>query len=475
MADQNSILIGGEWLEADDKHEVINPANGETLDVVSLASGKELEAAMVAAREGFAQMRRLQAYERARLLSDIGRSLLSHREELAEMITAETAKPTLLALGEVDRAAMTFDIAAEEAKRLGGEIVPMDLQRSSRNRTGLLQRFPLGPIIGVTPFGFPINSAAHKIAPAIAAGNSVVLKPSTRAPLAALKLCEWCQAAGLPDGALNVLPCPRALVQRLVQDDRARMLSFSGSAETGWALKALAGRKRVALELGGNAAVVVEPDADIEAAVERLALGAFVFSGQMAISVQRALVHREVYPEFEQQLLSAVKNSIVVGDPTDTAVLVGPLIDQEAADRVESWIDEAVRSGAKVLTGGARRGTTIDPTVLKNVDHDAKLWREEAFGPVLVLETYDDFDKAIELVNETEYGLQAGLFTNNIQRIYEAYRLVDVGALIVNDCPTFRVDYMPYGGTKESGLGRAGVRYAIEEMTDPKLMVLNLG
>ena len=474
MPDTASILVNGEWLETDDKHEVVDPYTGEMAGVISLASGKEVEAALVAARDAFPKMRRLQSYERSRLLAGVAVSLRSHREDLAEAVTAETAKPISFSLGEVDRAAATFRLAAEEAKRIGGEVIPMDLQESSRERAGIVQRFPIGPIVAITRFGFPLNDAAHKIAPALAAGNPVVLKPSTRAPLAALRLCQFCQDEGLPPGAINVVPCPRTLVRRLVADDRAKMLSFSGTAAVGWELKSVAGKKRVALEVGGNAAVVVEPDADLAAAAERTCLGAFAFSGQVAVSVQRVFAHKRVYLEFERLLLAAVRNSIVVGDPRDPATIVGPLINPESADRVSEWIAEAVDGGAKVLAGGTRRGTTIDPTVLSNVSHSARVWREEVFGPVLVLEAYDDFGEAIHLVNDTPYGLQAGLFTNDVRKIYAAFRQIDVGTLIVNDCPTYRVDHMPYGGTKDSGLGRSGVRYAIEQMTEPRLLVLNI-
>ena len=474
MTGTETILVGGEWIATGERQEVTDPYNGETAGVVSLASGKELEAALVAAREGATAMRHLQAYERSAILATVSRAVLSNREELAETITSETAKPISLALGEVDRAAMTFHIASEEATRIGGEILPMDLQRSSRSRIGLVQRFPIGPIIAITPFTFPLNSAAHKIAPAIAAGNSIVLKPSTRAPLAALRLCRLCQDAGLPPGALNAVPCSRSLVRRLVSDDRTSMLSFSGSPKVGWEMKTVAGRKQVLLDVGGNAGAIVEPDADIATAAERIALGAFAFSGQMAISVQRAFVHRQISQEFRQTLTAATRANIVVGDPHDPKVVAGPLIDQDAADRIERWIAEAVEGGANIIAGGERRGTTIEPTILANVSREARIWQEEAFGPVLILETYDDFGEALEGLNATRYGLQAGVFTNDVRRIYAAFRELDVGAVIVNDCPAYRVDSMPYGGTKESGLGRSGVRYTIEQMTEPRLMVLNL-
>jgi len=474
MTATKGILIGGEWLESEESQEVIDPYSGDRAGVISLATGKDIEAAIVAAREGAAEMRRLQAYERSGILASIARAVLSCREELAEAITSETAKPLSLSFGEVDRAAMTFRIAAEEATRIAGDVLPMDLQKSSSSRVGLVQRFPIGAIVGITPFAFPLNCAAHKIAPAVASGNSLVLRPSTRAPLAALRLCELCDDAGLPAGGLNVVPCSRSLVRRLVSDERTRMLSFSGSAKLGWELKIVAGKKRVALDVGGNSAAVVEPDVDITSAAKQIALGAFAFGGQMAISVQRAFVHRQVFAEFGQQLQGAIKSNIILGDPHDPQVICGPLIDQDAADRIERWIAEAVDSGAKVLTGGARRGTTIEPTVLTNVDAGTQVWREEVFGPVLVLEAYDDFAEVLKRVNATPYGLQAGVFTNDVRKIYAAYRELDVGAVIVNDCPTYRVDHMPYGGTKDSGLGRTGVRYAIEQMTEPRLMVLNL-
>jgi acyl-CoA reductase-like NAD-dependent aldehyde dehydrogenase len=374
----------------------------------------------------------------------------------------------------VGRAISTFTIASEEAKRIPGEVVPLDITPGTDHHFGLAQRFPIGPILGITPFNFPLNLVAHKVAPALAVGNPIVLKPAPQTPLTSLLLGEVISKLGLPDGMVSIVPCTNAVAERMVMDDRFAMVSFTGSAAVGWKLKAKAGRKRVVLELGGNAGVIVEPDADLDYAAERCAVGGYGYSGQTCISVQRIYVHESAYQAFLERLLKRV-GAFKVGNPADETTMIGPLIDEGAAKRLESWIQEAVSGGAKVRIGGKRLGSLLEATVLTDVKPEMKVNYEEAFGPLVNVTPYAKFEEAIAALNDSPYGLQAGVFTRDIKKAFQAYNEIEAGAVLINEIPTFRADQMPYGGVKNSGLGREGLRYAIEEMTERKLLVLNLG
>ena len=470
---RRAILIAGRWAETGETTSIRNPYNGEILAEVSLATDKEIEEAIHAAVAAFAVSRRLPSHARASALTAVATAITSRTEEFARCLCSEAGKPIADARREVGRAINTFAIAGEEAKRIPGEVVPLDISPGTDRHFGISRRFPIGPILGITPFNFPLNLVAHKVAPAIAVGNPIVLKPAPQTPLTALLLGEVLSHLGLPDGMFSILPCANALAERMVADDRFAMVSFTGSAAVGWKLKSKAGKKRVVLELGGNAGVIVEPDADLDRAAERCAVGGYGYSGQTCISVQRIYVHESIYQPFLERLLKHVR-SLKAGDPLDEATTIGPLIDENAAKRVELWIQEAVAGGATLQLGGKRRGSLVDATVLTDVKSEMKVSREEAFGPLVNITPYRKFEEAIAALNDSPYGLQAGVFTRDIQKAFQAYENVDAGAVLINEIPTFRADQMPYGGVKNSGLGREGVRYAIEEMTERKLLVLNL-
>ena len=373
----------------------------------------------------------------------------------------------------MDRSIFTFTVAAEESTRIYGEYLPLDWQEFTAGRWGIVRRFPLGPIAGITPFNFPINLVAHKVAPAIAAGCPIVLKPAPQTPLSSLLLAECVQQAGWPDGGLNVLPLSNEDASLLVTDDRLKLISFTGSVPVGWDIKRRAGKKKVVLELGGNAAVLVHSDADVAYAAERCVVGGFAYAGQTCISVQRILVEQSVYGKFTDLLIEAVKQ-LKTGDPMDESTDVGPLIRESDAIRTTAWIDEAVRAGARLLCGGRRTHNVVEPTILTGTKPDMKVNCQEIFGPVVTVEPYQNFDQALRQVNNSVYGMQAGIFTRDAKLLFHAYEELEVGSVIAGDVPSFRIDHMPYGGVKDSGLGREGLRYAIEEMTEPKLLVMNL-
>jgi glyceraldehyde-3-phosphate dehydrogenase (NADP+) len=385
----------------------------------------------------------------------------------------EAGKPIRAARTEVERSIFTFTIAAEESARIEGEYLSLDWQQYTAGRWGIVRRFPLGPIAGITPFNFPLNLVAHKVAPAIASGCPIILKPAPQTPLSSLLLAEAVEQAGLPDGAFNVLPLSNEDAGLLVTDDRIKLISFTGSARVGWDIKRRAGKKKVVLELGGNAGVIVHGDADIPLAAERCVAGGFGYAGQTCISVQRILVERSAYGKFRDLLLAGVRQ-LTMGDPMDEATDVGPLIRESDAIRASEWVQQAIQDGATLLCGGKRHGSMLEPTVLTGTRPDMKVNCEEVFAPVVTVEAYDEFSQALRQINESPYGLQAGLFTRDVNRIFQAYEELEVGGLIAGDVPSFRIDHMPYGGVKDSGLGREGLRYAIEEMTEPKLLVMNL-
>ncbi|HCV42032.1 MAG TPA: aldehyde dehydrogenase [Bacteroidetes bacterium] len=468
----SKFLVGGTWRSSSRTRPVVNPYNNEIVGEICQASSRDIDEAIRAASAGFQKTSQLQSYQRAEILSTISREIEASREKFSQLITAETGKPITFSRAEVDRSIFTFKHAAEEAKRLEGSVLPLDLAATSANRFGLVQRFPIGVVGAITPFNFPINLVAHKIAPCIAAGNSFVLKPSSNAPMTALLLGEVIMKSGFPGEALNILPCNGGEADQLVTDERISLISFTGSPAIGWPLKSKAGRKKVVLELGGNAAVVVDKGQEVSSTAKRIALGAFSNAGQSCIAVQRVYVHADLFERFLSEFI-VISRSTKVGDPKDESTVVGPMIDEDAAKKVEGWIAEAVASGARLHCGGTRRRATLDPTVLTNVRPEMNVSCQEVFAPLTTIESFDRFEDAVEMVNCSDYGLQAGVFTNDFANVLHAYRTLEVGGVIINDYPTFRIDHMPYGGVKDSGFGREGIKYAIEEMTEPKLLVIN--
>jgi acyl-CoA reductase-like NAD-dependent aldehyde dehydrogenase len=466
-------FVDGKWLEEGEIVEIRSPYDGSAIGQVFQGAQRHAQAAISAAVKAFGTTRRLPAFERQRVLRAIAQAITERKEEFSRTLSQEAGKPIKAARTEVDRAVFTFNVAAEESTRIYGEYMPLDWQEFTAGRWGIVRRFPLGPISGITPFNFPLNLVAHKVAPAIAAGCSIVLKPAPQTPLCALLLAEAVQQAGWPDGGLNVLPLSNEDAGLLVTDDRLKLVSFTGSAPVGWEIKRRAGKKKVLLELGGNAAVIIHQDADLAYAAERSVAGGFAYAGQTCISVQRILVERSVYGKFTDLLVAGVKK-LKVGDPQEQSTDVGPLIRESDAVRAADWIQEAVRGGARLLCGGERRGSLLQPAVLAATTPEMKVNCHEVFAPVVTLAAYDDFGDAIRQVNNSPYGLQAGVFTHDTRLLFQAYEELEVGAVVAGDVPTFRIDQMPYGGIKDSGLGREGLRYAIEEMTEPKLLVMNL-
>ena len=441
---------------------------------VTIATRADARQAVSHAVASLRRARALPRWKRREILEDVAASLIEQKERFAQLIVAEAGKPIRLARAEVDRAVVTFKTAAEEAARLGGESLPLDLTEGNEGRWGLVQRFPVGPILAITPFNFPLNLVAHKVAPALAAGCPILLKPAPQTPFTALALGEVILKAGWPQEALAVLPLSNADTAWLAEkEDRIKLVSFTGSSKVGWELKARSGRKRVLLELGGNAALVVHNDwHDLDEAAARTAHAAFGFAGQSCISAQRVFVQRSIFQTFLWKLVEYTAK-LAVGDPSDEATEVGPLIRLSDAERVDTWVKEAVEGGAKLVAGGERRGSVITPAILTGTTTGMKIRDEEVFGPVVVVEPYEDFEEALAAVNHSRYGLQAGLLTRDAGRILTAYRELEVGALIVGDTPNWRLDSMPYGGVKDSGLGREGIRSAIEEMTEPRMLVMS--
>jgi len=469
----HGFFMDGRWVEDGDLVEIRAPYDGSLIGRVVQARREHAEAAIAAAVKAFGTTRRLPAFERQRVLRQISAAIGERKYEFARTLAQEAGKPIKAARTEVDRAIFTFNVAAEESTRIYGEFLPLDWQEFTAGRWAIVRRFPLGPVAGITPFNFPLNLVAHKVAPAIAAGCSMVLKPAPQTPLCALMLAECVQQAGWPDGGFNVLPLFNEDAGLLVTDERIKLISFTGSVPVGWDIKRRAGKKKVVLELGGNAAVIVHNDADLGYAVDRCVTGGFGYAGQTCISVQRILVEHSAYGQFTDLLVEGVKK-LKAGDPLDESTDVGPLIRESDAIRTTNWIEEAVRGGARLLCGGGRKGLVVEPTVLTGTKPDMKVNCQEVFGPVVTVEPYRDFDEALRRVNHSSFGLQAGLFTRDAKLLFQAYEELEVGGLIAGDVPSFRVDHMPYGGVKDSGLGREGLRYAIEEMTEPKLLVMNL-
>src|SRR5437773_2637020 len=469
----HGFFIDGKWVEEGEIVEVRAPYDGAVVGRVFRGRREHAEAAIAAAVKAFGTTRRLPAFERQRVLRRIATGMLERKEEFSRTLAQEAGKPIKTARIEVDRAIFTFNIAAEETVRGYGEYLPLDWQQSTAGRWGIVRRFPLGPIAGISPFNFPLNLVAHKVAPAIASGCPIILKPAPQTPLTAFLLAEAVEQAGLPDGAFNVLPLSNEDAGLLVTDDRIKLISFTGSAPVGWDLKRRAGKKKVVLELGGNAGVIVHGDADLAWAAERCVTGGFAYAGQTCISVQRILVERPAFAKFRDLLLQGV-SKLNIGDPMDDTTDLGPLIRESDAIRAEEWITAAIQDGATLLCGGKRHGSILEPTVLTGTRPDMKVNCQEIFAPVVTLEAYDDYWHALRLINESPYGLQAGVFTRDAGRIFQAFEELEVGSVIAGDVPSFRIDHMPYGGVKDSGLGREGLRYAIEDMTEPRLLVMNV-
>lgn len=452
---------------------VVDKYSGSPATRVALADARALDRAIELAAAASGAMARLPAYARAAALQHCVRRFEERKEELALALCVEAGKPIKDSRGEVVRLIDTFRVAAEEATRIVGEVLPLDISPRAAGYRGQWKRVPIGPVSLISPFNFPLNLAAHKVAPAIAAGCPFVLKPASLTPVGALLIGEVLAETELPKGSWSILPCPREGAEQLTTDERFKLLSFTGSGEVGWALKAKAGKKKVVLELGGNAACIVDAGADLDVVVPRLVFGAFYQSGQSCISVQRILVHRSLYPALRERLVAAARLQ-KLGDPRDEATALGPMISEKEALRVEKWVNEAVAAGATLLCGGTREGVMIPATLLEGVPSELPVCADEVFGPVAILEVFDEFEEAIAAVNASKFGLQAGVFTNDLRRAYQAWDELEVGGVVIGDVPSWRVDHMPYGGVKESGLGREGVRFAIEDMTEIRLMVLKL-
>lgn len=473
MKDSYKYLIGGEWRAGKTTLEVKNPYNSDIVGATSLADEKDINDAIQAAALAFEETRKLPGFKRSEILGNIRDDIRKRSEEFARMITLEAGKPITDSRAEVERAIGTFQLASEESKRISGEYIPLDISERSKNRMGIHKHFPIGPVLGISPFNFPLNLIAHKVAPALAVGNPIIIKPSAKTPLTALLLGEVISRSGWPSGGFSVFPCASTLAEKMAADERFKMLTFTGSAEVGWRLKQIAGKKRVTLELGGNAGAIIDSGENLDYVVKRCIVSAFSFSGQICISLQRLFINNKIYDDFLSSFVDAIK-TLKKGDPIDEDTRLGPMIDEQAARRIESWVNEAVREGAALVAGGGRSGAFYESTVIANTTPRMKLNKNELFAPAVTVAKHDVFEDAVKRLNESAYGLQASIFTNNVRHIFYAYEHLEVGGVIVNDAPSFRSDNMPYGGVKESGIGREGVRYAMEEMTEPKLLVLNL-
>ena len=471
--EEYKIYLAGEFRTTDKPLEVINPYNGEIFARTWLAGAAELEEAIVAGLEAETVMERMPAYRRYEVLAYVSDRLKKDRERLAAVLARESGKPMRYALGELDRASQTFRIAAEESKRPPGEYLRLDWTPPGENKEGWVKYFPVGLMAGIAPFNFPLNLAVHKIAPALAAGNPVILKPARSTPLSVLELARILDECDLPRGAVSILPTDREAGNQLVTDPRIKMLSFTGSPAVGWKMKREAGKKKVLLELGGNAGVIVSDTADLDRAVPKCVVGGYAYSGQVCIHVQRIYVHDRIFDDFAERFVASVKD-LRFGDPLDPDTEISVMIDEENATRVEEWVQESVEMGARVLLGGKKKGTWFEPTVLTKTASSMKVCALEIFGPVVTLERFRDFHEAVDFINDSRYGLQAGVFTKRLDEMDYAFNNIRVGGVIINDVPTFRVDHMPYGGVKDSGFGREGVKYSIREMMEPRLLVKDI-
>jgi acyl-CoA reductase-like NAD-dependent aldehyde dehydrogenase len=465
------LRIGGTLREGAGFDAIRSPYTGEVVGEAAFGGAADMDDAIAAAAAAQPAMAALPGHRRQAILAHVARRIGECSRDFALLIARESGKPIRFARVEVARAQLTFQLAAAEVSRGAGEVVPMDLAAHGEGRLGFTVRVPRGPVAAISPFNFPLNLVAHKLAPAIAAGAAVVLKPPPQCPLTAHHLAALCDEAGLPPGALSVVHCPPDVAQRMVEDERLAVLSFTGSAEVGWRLKALAGRKAVLLELGGNAPCLLDAGTDLAAAMPTLVGAAWANAGQVCVRAQRLLVHASLADEFTERFVAASR-AVRCGDPLDEDTVVGPLIERRHVERVLEWIAEAVACGARLLCGGQTAGSVLAPTVLAGVPRDARVCREEVFGPVAVIERFETWTQALAMANDTRYGLQAGVYTHDLARALEAFRTLRYGGILLNDAPNFRVDNMPYGGTRDSGFGREGLRSAIEEYTEPRLLVL---
>lgn len=461
----NRAIYANESLIVTDKY------SGEIATRVAVADAAVIDQALNAAVLAQKAMAQMPAYERQQVLEHCVLRFRERAEELAAALCIEAGKPIKDARGEVTRLIDTFKIAAEEATRINGETIALDITARAKGYRGMTKRVPVGVCSFISPFNFPLNLAAHKVAPAIAAGCPFILKPASLTPIGALLIGEVLAETSLPQGAFSILPCSRDGADLFTTDERIKLLSFTGSPEVGWALKAKAGKKKVTLELGGNAACIVDADANIDDAVQRIIFGAFYQSGQSCISVQRIIVHEAIYAQVKAKLVAASVN-LIMGSPHDEQTFIGPMISEKEAERLQLWIQQAVEQGANLLCGGQRQGAMLQATLLENVPNHAALYCEEAFGPVAILSSFSDFDQALAQVNDSAFGLQAGIFTRDIYKAHKAWDTLEVGGVVIGDVPSWRVDNMPYGGVKDSGLGREGIRYAIEDMTEVRLLVV---
>ena len=474
MSKTHKTLIGGKWKEGKQLLQVTNKYTGEAIGSVPLTDRETFEEAIRSAQAGFSLISGTPAYQRSMILQATSEKIEQRKDEVTRIIAMEAGKAWKHASAEVARAIQTFKFASEEAKSIHGETVPMDAAVGGEKRIGFYLRFPVGIVGAISPFNFPLNLVAHKVAPAIAAGCSVVLKPASFTPLTSLKLGEIMTEAGLPDGALNIVIGSGSTVGNwLVTDERVSMITFTGSPPVGRDIKATSGLKKVTLELGSNSACIIDESADLDLAVPRCIVGSFAYAGQVCISVQRIYVHQRIFDEFTQRFLKGTEQ-LKLGDPLDPETDMGPMITEEDAKRTEDWVTQAVEGGAKVLIGGKRERNLYHPTVLTNVKPEMKVMAAEIFAPVVCLVPFGDFSDAVRMVNDSIYGLQAGVYTLDIEKAFQAVKGIKVGGVIVNDVPTYRADQMPYGGVKESGIGREGLKYAVEEMTDIKMVVLSL-
>ena len=470
MSAEYQLYCAGEFRKTENQLDVTNPHNGKVVARISMGSVADLDDAIVKAAMLRDELRTMSSAERYNVLMEISSAIQTDRQRLAEILSAESAKPLRYALAEVDRAAQTFLVAAEEAKRLPKEYISLDWTPAGKGREGLVKYFPAGIVAGISPFNFPLNLAVHKIAPAIAAGCPIILKPATSTPLSTLELAKIIDRTSLPKGAVSIIPMDRETGNKLVTDDRIAVLSFTGSPEVGWKMKSQAGRKKTVLELGGNAGVIVTPSAEFETAVAKCVTGGFAYSGQICIHTQRIYVHESLFESFVKEFCKRAMH-LKLGDPSSIETEISSMIDETNAKRVEHWVNEAMQAGAKLLCGGKRNGSFYEPTVLTGTNVQMKVNCEEVFGPVVVIEKYSSFAEAIGLINNSKFGLQAGVFTNDIRESDVAFNQIECGGVILNDVPTLRFDHMPYGGIKDSGSGREGVKYAIMDYMEARILV----
>lgn len=466
------LFIDGKWEIKQRTYALRSPYSGETIAHISMAESEDVQRAIEGAHSAYGAMKGLPAHRRSDILNRVADILLERKEELARLLAMEAGKPIRTARGELDRTIATYRFAAEEAKRIYGETIPMDAAPGGEQRLGFTWREPLGVVVAIAPFNFPFNLVAHKLGPAFAAGNTVVLKPAEQTPLSAYAIAEIFQQAGLPDGALQVVTGKgRELSDALITNERVKKITFTGSAEVGKIIKAKAGLRKVTLELGSNSGLIVEPDVPLEKIVPRCVEGAFAFAGQVCISLQRIYVHESVYQAFSERFIESAKQ-LKLGDPLEETTDISAMINAREAERIESWVEEAVRQGAVVGLGGTREGSVFAPTVLLNVTNDMAVSCQETFAPVVSIVPYRDLNEAIDMVNDSVYGLNVAIYTQNITNAFHAARRLESGGVIINDIPTFRVDHMPYGGVKDSGYGREGIKYAVQEMTELKFVTV---